>query len=137
MDYKLLLDSVVMAGEIMLESGAETWRVEDTMLRMLKMSKLKTAEVFAMTTGFTVTLDDPSMDSMTVVRRIENRSMNLERVDRINQISRNFCCGAMTVEEMFREVKKNLPGAGGYKSASSGLYDPDDRIYTDVRRGGA
>lgn len=59
-----------------------------------------------MTTGFTVTLDDPSMDSMTVVRRIENRSMNLERVDRINQISRNFCCGAMTVEEMFREVKK-------------------------------
>ena len=106
MDYKLLLDSVVMAGEIMLESGAETWRVEDTMLRMLKMSKLKTAEVFAMTTGFTVTLDDPSMDSMTVVRRIENRSMNLERVDRINQISRNFCCGAMTVEEMFREVKK-------------------------------
>ena len=101
MDYKLLLDSVVMAGEIMLESGAETWRVEDTMLRMLKMSKLKTAEVFAMTTGFTVTLDDPSMDSMTVVRRIENRSMNLERVDRINQISRNFCCGAMTVEEIF------------------------------------
>ena len=33
MDYKLLLDTVVMAGEILLESGAETWRVEDTMLR--------------------------------------------------------------------------------------------------------
>ena len=90
MDYKLLLDSVVMAGEVMLRSGAETWRVEDTMLRMLRMSKLKTAQVFAMTTGFTVTLDDPSMDSLTVVRRIENRSMNLERVDQINQISRNF-----------------------------------------------
>ena len=97
MDYKLLLDSVVMAGEVMLRSGAETWRVEDTMLRMLRMSKLKTAQVFAMTTGFTVTLDDPSMDSLTVVRRIENRSMNLERVDQINQISRNFCCGELTV----------------------------------------
>lgn len=34
MDYKLLLDTAVMAGEILLESGAETWRVEDTMLRM-------------------------------------------------------------------------------------------------------
>ena len=33
--YKLLLDTAVMAGEILLESGAETWRVEDTMLRML------------------------------------------------------------------------------------------------------
>ena len=50
MDYKLLLDSVVMAGEVMLRSGAETWRVEDTMLRMLRMTKLKTAQVFAMTT---------------------------------------------------------------------------------------
>ena len=37
MDYKLLLDTAVMAGEILLESGAETWRVEDTMLRMLRM----------------------------------------------------------------------------------------------------
>ena len=41
MDYKLLLDTAVMAGEILLESGAETWRVEDTMLRMLRMSGLK------------------------------------------------------------------------------------------------
>lgn len=106
MDYKLLLDSVVMAGEIMLQSGAETWRVEDTMLRMLKVSRLNTAEVFAMTTGFTVTLDDPSMDSLTVVRRIQNRSMNLERVDRINQLSRDFCRGELEVEELFRAVRK-------------------------------
>ena len=27
MDYKLLLDTAVMAGEILLESGAETWRI--------------------------------------------------------------------------------------------------------------
>ena len=56
MDYKLLLDTAVMAGEILLESGAETWRVEDTMLRMLRMSGLKTADVLALTTGFVVTL---------------------------------------------------------------------------------
>ena len=61
MDYKLLLDTAVMAGEILLESGAETWRVEDTMLRMLRMSGLKTADVLALTTGFVVTLDDPAM----------------------------------------------------------------------------
>lgn len=128
MDYKLLVDTVVMAGEIMLQSGAETWRVEDTMLRMLKMSRLKTAEVFAMTTGFTVTLDDPSMDSMTVVRRIQNRSMNLERVDRINQLSRNFCNGEMTVEELFRAVRGiyREPGDGrahliGYMILTAGF----------------
>ena len=79
MDYKLLLDTAVMAGEILLESGAETWRVEDTMLRMLRMSGLKTADVLALTTGFVVTLDDPSMDSMTVMRSVESRATDLNR----------------------------------------------------------
>lgn len=37
---------------------------------MLRMSGLKTADVLALTTGFVVTLDDPSMDSMTVMRSV-------------------------------------------------------------------
>mgnify|MGYP000320317296 CR=1 FL=1 len=52
MDYKLLLDTAVMAGESCWKAGRETWRVEDTMLRMLRMSGLKTADVLALTTGF-------------------------------------------------------------------------------------
>ena len=52
MDYKLLLDTAVMAGELMLANGAETYRVEDTMQRMLELSGLKTAEAFVMVTGF-------------------------------------------------------------------------------------
>ena len=68
MNNKLLLDTAVMAGELMLQSGAETYRVEDTMQRMLSLSRLQTAEVFVMITGFVATLDDPSIHSMTVVR---------------------------------------------------------------------
>ena len=30
MDYMLLVDTAVLAGEIMLESGAEAYRVQDT-----------------------------------------------------------------------------------------------------------
>mgnify|MGYP002549571848 CR=1 FL=1 len=95
MDYKLLLDTAVMAGEILLESGAETWRVEDTMLRMLRMSGLKTADVLALTTGFVVTLDDPSMDSMTVMRSVESRATDLNRIHAVNQLSRDFCEGSI------------------------------------------
>ena len=36
---KLLMDTAVLAGEIMLQSGAETYRVEDTMCHILKTSK--------------------------------------------------------------------------------------------------
>ena len=35
MDYKLLLDTAVFAGEVLMKSGAETYRVEATMYRIL------------------------------------------------------------------------------------------------------
>ena len=109
MDYKLLLDTAVMAGEILLESGAETWRVEDTMLRMLRMSGLKTADVLALTTGFVVTLDDPSMDSMTVMRSVESRATDLNRIHAVNQLSRDFCEGNIDLDALFHRVRDILP----------------------------
>ena len=45
MDYRLLMDTAVLAGEIMLSSGAETYRVEDTIAHMLKMANLKHTHV--------------------------------------------------------------------------------------------
>ena len=102
MDYKLLLDTVVMAGEILLESGAETWRVEDTMLRMLRMSGLKTADVLALTTGFVVTLDDPSMDSMTVMRSISFPAISAKEISTWMRCSTG--CGISIV--LSRKLKK-------------------------------
>ncbi len=106
MDYKLLLDTAVMAGELMLANGAETYRVEDTMQRMLSLSGLKTVESFVMVTGFLVTLDDPSIQSMTVTRRIQSRGTNLRLIDEINSISRSFCSGEIDLKEAFRRIKR-------------------------------
>lgn len=104
-EYKLLLDTAVLAGKIMLQSGAEIHRVEDTIHRILKVSGLKTAEAFVMPTGLIVTLDDPGMDSMTVVKRIETRGSNLNRIVRVNDISRKFCSGEMDLKTAFHKLK--------------------------------
>ena len=44
MDEKLLLKAVVLAGEIMLSSGAEVSRVENTMQFMLRRSNCEVTE---------------------------------------------------------------------------------------------
>ena len=36
MDYQALIEMAVLAGEIMLVSGAEVYRIEDTVSRILK-----------------------------------------------------------------------------------------------------
>ena len=46
MDTQLLLKTAMLAGEIMLRSGAETYRVEDTMHHILKTADhIEMAEV--------------------------------------------------------------------------------------------
>lgn len=104
-DYKLLLDTAVLAGQIMLSSGAEIYRVEDTIHRILAVSGLRDSEAYVTATGLIVTLDDPEIDSMTVVKRIASRDTNLNRIAQTNQISRRFCAGELTLKEAFHALK--------------------------------
>lgn len=105
MDYKLLFDTAVFAGELLMKNGAETYRVEDTMYRILEKANLKTVQVLVMMTGFVATLDDPSIDSLTVVRRINSRGTNLSIVEQVNDISRDFCEDKISLEEAFKKMK--------------------------------
>lgn len=104
MNYKLLMDVAVLSGEILLSSGAETYRVEDTMNHILRTAKLKTTEAFVIATGFMITLDDPAIEAMTIVKRIESRSTNLNKVYLVNDISRRLCGGIITLEEAHQEL---------------------------------
>jgi uncharacterized membrane protein YjjP (DUF1212 family) len=99
MNYELLVNTAVLAGEIMLSGGAETYRVEDTIIRILKMSGLAVTETVATTTGINVTLSDPSINTITYIKRVSIRNTNLERIYEVNEVSRRFCSQQMTLEE--------------------------------------
>lgn len=45
------------------------------------------------------------MDSLTVVRRIQSHGTNLEKIDQVNQISREFCNDELTLEQAFKQMK--------------------------------
>lgn len=106
MDYMLLVDTAVLAGEIMLESGAETYRVEDTICHFLKKANLKHTHVFVITTGIIATLSDPTIEAITVVRRINRRNTNLNKIFRTNEVSRKFYEEEMGLQEAFHELKE-------------------------------
>ncbi len=108
MDYKLLMNTAILAGEIMLRSGAETYRVEDTINHILRTAHAETVETFVLTTGIFATLDNPDIEAITVIRRVESRGTNLNRIASVNAISRKFCAGEMTLEEAYsclRQIK--------------------------------
>lgn len=105
MDYKKLVDTAILAGEIMLKSNAETYRIEDVMNRILDISKLETTEAIVITTGLFVTLDDPTISAITVVKRITSRDTNLNNIAKVNSVSRNLTSGKYTLDEAYNELK--------------------------------
>lgn len=87
---KKLADTAILAGQIMLECNAETYRVEDTMNFILESSGFETCEAYAMATAVFVTIDDPSISNVTIVKRVKDRSTNLNKISQVNSISRNL-----------------------------------------------
>lgn len=127
--YRKLLNMASLAGVLMISSGAETHRVEDTMQRILSTTNFEHAEAMVFPTGFVVTLSDPSSVNLSITERVPGVSNNLGRVADVNQVSREFCSGKITLDEAIaklNEIKNkrrysNLMILLGYILASCGF----------------
>lgn len=115
MDYKKLMDLAVKVGEVMLSHGAEAHRVEDTVYRILKTAHLQTTEVFVIMTGFFATLADPSIDTITVTKRVRSQGNNLKQITFANEISRQYCEGNLSLDDAYAQITKGCEREYGGK----------------------
>lgn len=81
---------VILAGEVMLKNGAETSRVEQTMAHMARACGAAKVESFVIPTGVFVTVTDSAGNSLTTMRRVYNRTINLDRIAKVNELSRRL-----------------------------------------------
>lgn len=105
MDLQLLIKTAMSAGELMLCSGAETYRVEDTMHHILKTAdNLEMSEVLVVMTGITASVKVKGEKVVTLVKRVESRENNLSRVVSVNDISRRYCGGELSLQAAYEEL---------------------------------
>ena len=98
MNYQMLMDTAIKVGEIMLSHGAEAHRVEDTVYRILKTANLQTTEVFVIMTGMFATLSDPSMETITITKRVRFKGNNLKQI----------CYAEMKLRNKINEFNKTI-----------------------------
>lgn len=106
MDYKLLMDTAMLAGKLMLENGAETYRVEDTMHHILKTSHLDVVEILVVLTGITASISGKDVAPVTLIQGIEKRGTNLSVIEQVNQISRRYCGGEIDLLDAYEQLQK-------------------------------
>lgn len=90
MDYYALLDLVISLGYKLAMSGAETFRVEESINLILKAYGLD-AEAFAIPNCLTVSIKTENEKPMTRMRRIGDHGNDLDAVERYTNLSRKIC----------------------------------------------
>ena len=98
-----LLKISALAGKILLENGAEIQRTEDTICRICEAYGVEEASAFVIPTGMFLSV---SAEGKTYSRimRIRGGSLNLERINRVNDISRRCVRQPMPCEEIMAEL---------------------------------
>ncbi|WP_047982753.1 threonine/serine exporter family protein [Ornithinibacillus contaminans] len=96
----------MLAGRIMLESSAETYRVEDTMNRIARAFDVKNPQSYVTPTGINFSVDQAEAANMM---RIEKRTTDLYKIAAVNSISRRIAAGELSLDEAL-VVLKELAG---------------------------
>lgn len=104
-EYQKLLNIAIDLGHFLLEAGAEIYRVEESIQRVLYTYGVKHVDVFAIPSSITVTITMADDTCFTRLRRIYARGTNYQRVEDLNALSRYICAERPSVAEMSRRLK--------------------------------
>ena len=90
MDYNLLLELATDLGYRLAMNGAETFRIEESVRRVLAAYHIE-SEVFAIPNCLTVSIETPEGKPMTRMRRIGFHGNDLDTVEKYSNLSRRIC----------------------------------------------
>lgn len=98
-------------GEQLLISGAEVGRVEDTIRRICLAYGAARVDVFSITSSIVTTMYGEEFTSCTQTRRVTGMENDLNKLDELNQLSREICMNKPKPEEIEKklEIIKNGP----------------------------
>lgn len=105
---KKILILALLAGEIMMRAGAEIYRVEDTIIRICKACKVDFIECFAMPSGLYLSIDsrDNKEDTPTLLKRIHQVSIDLNKISLVNDFSREFVLTDLSISDGFEKLRE-------------------------------
>jgi len=103
-DLNHAIDFAGLAGELLLKNGAETSRVEDTIMRICRRAGFEDIEVLVFPTGIIINGISDSL-RLTRVSRIHTRDTNLTIVSAVNDISRKFAAKTISLKDGFTALE--------------------------------
>jgi len=90
-DYEALLNMAAEMGYQLMFSGAEIYRVEESVTRLLLAYGVDKPQVFAIPNCLIISLTTPAGQSITRMTRIPGHGTDIELLERCNALCRSLC----------------------------------------------
>lgn len=101
-----VLDVCTGIGRLMLENGAETYRVEDTVYRVAVNYGMQGVAVFSVPTALIITVQGPTGEEHTRLHRITEQKSNLGIVAETNELSRRIAQTEISPNDVLIEIDR-------------------------------
>lgn len=105
MDYNTLLNVAMKLGYRLAMSGAETFRVEESINRMMQAYGIS-AETFSIPNLLIINIETPDGQTITRMRRVGIHGNDLDSVERYSNLSRRICEQKPTPDEALTWVRE-------------------------------
>lgn len=106
MNMDKIVNIAVYAGKIMLESGAEIYRVEETITRIGNSYSLFKIDAFVTLNVIIVSASDECGQTISVVKRVLHRTLDLEKISKVNSLSRNIKSNNYSIYKVEMKLNK-------------------------------
>lgn len=104
MEDHRLLNAIAEVGRLLIEYGAEIYRVEETMVHLAEsFERVEKADSFVLPTGIMLSLQTKDQ-TYTRIIRVHYKELNLSLIDRLNALSRGAVKNPLTLEELEKEL---------------------------------
>lgn len=90
---------IIQSGEIMLQSGAEIFRVEETMKHMAKSLHIYSLETYIIANGIFATAEGDWHLLRAQIKHVRTGDTDLGKIDAVNTLSRDLEAGLCTMQE--------------------------------------
>ncbi len=118
MDYHKLLDFAVDIGHELSMCGAETYRVEESIVRILAAYG-QDAQVYAIPNSITVSITLPDGEPITRLRRVGFHGNDLDGIQRFSDLSRKICTEKPDAETAYALLEQTRQSLTRYSTAST------------------
>ncbi|MBP5160180.1 MAG: threonine/serine exporter family protein [Lachnospiraceae bacterium] len=99
-DEEMAVSVILDIGEVMLTSGAEVNRVEDTIRRIGKAYGFPKVDIFTIINLMVMTVHTKKDRVITQSRRVTSVGVDLEKVAKANALSRSVCASPVSLQEL-------------------------------------